>query len=109
MVSTNASPNERHYVAKNGAKYLSTRLLTHNGATIAFALGKSSDNTGSLFFDYSILNAASQEPKNKQEKPADVAEKLDSQSWFDNAKSLRFPSEIRVVGEEAVPVYQVLL
>ena len=105
------APNARQYVAGLSGKYLSTRLLTHNGVTIAFALGRTKESRD-LFFDYSILNAVDQdgnEPKipDAKGKPLDAAEILDSQSWFENVKSLRFSSEIRVVGEEAVPVYQI--
>ena len=105
------APNARQYVAGLSGKYLSTRLLTHNGVTIAFALGRAKESRN-LFFDYSILNAADQdanEPKipDATGKPLDAADKLDSQFWFENVKSLGFSSEIRVVGEEAVPVYQI--
>lgn len=104
-------PNARQYVAGLSGKYVSTRLLTHNGVTIAFALGRAKESR-ELFFDYSILNSTDQdanEPKipDVKGKPSDAAEILDSQSWFENLKSLRFSSEIRVVGEEAVPVYQI--
>ena len=105
------APNARQYVAGLSGKYVSTRLLIHNGVTIAFALGRAKESR-EFFFDYSILNSTDQdanEPKipDVKGKPSDAAEILDSQSWFENLKSLHFSSEIRVVGEEAVPVYQI--
>jgi hypothetical protein len=104
------NPNERQYNARNFGKYLSTRMLTHTGITIAFALGRETkDVSSNMFLDYSILNAAEESPtdeqKEKEKKKVDPDE-LDSQHWFENVKTLRFPSEIRVVGEEAVPVYE---
>ncbi|KAK2769529.1 hypothetical protein CKAH01_15148 [Colletotrichum kahawae] len=71
------------------------------------ALGKAESD--SFFFDYSILNAQDG-AKTSEDQPstkAADANKLDSQCWFDNAKRLQFPTEVRVVGEEAIPVYQI--
>lgn len=100
-------PNLNRYTAQSKGRYLSTRLVTHNGVIIAFALGRAEG--GSLFFDYSILNAedGSQAAKDQAKSTAEAADKLDSQCWFENAKTLQFPSEVRVVGEEAVPVYEI--
>ncbi|CCT73221.1 uncharacterized protein FFUJ_10097 [Fusarium fujikuroi IMI 58289] len=103
------SPNLNRYSPQSSSRYLSTRLVTHNGTTIAVALGKAGD--GSLFFAYSILNAEEEDQAKKESeaKPsaAGEADKLDSQCWFDNAKILQFSSEVRVIGEESVPVYQI--
>jgi hypothetical protein len=105
------TPNEHKYIGSVKGKYLSSRLLTHNGITIAVALGKSAQ-TNELFFEYSVLNAADQETPDANTAPgkpnlSDAAEILDSQCWFENARPLRFSSEIRVVGEEAVPCFQI--
>ncbi|KAH0425359.1 hypothetical protein CcaCcLH18_11015 [Colletotrichum camelliae] len=100
-------PNLQRYTAQLEGRYVCTRLVTHNGVTIAIALGKT--DSDSFFFDYSILNAqdgATTSEGQPSTKTAD-ANKLDSQCWFDNAKRLQFPSEVRVVGEEAIPVYQI--
>src|SRR5262245_17639542 len=99
------NPNSRTYVAANRGKYVATRLLIHSGTTIAFALGKSNDGQ-SLFFDYSILNANDLN-SDSQGNTSGATEKLDSQCWFDDVKTLPFPSEVRVVGEEADPVYEI--
>lgn len=109
LITTNTEafndPNQHKYTATSGGKYLSSRILTHAGTTIAFALGqKKSDN--SLYFDYSILNAPS-ENESDEAKPSESVEKLDSQCWFEHAKSLLFPQELRVVGEAAVPTYEI--
>ncbi|KAG8525628.1 uncharacterized protein KY384_009272 [Bacidia gigantensis] len=108
------APNVHKYAAATNGKYLSTRLLTHNGVTIAFALGRTQGSSSrELFFVYSILNAADpdtnepQVPGGDKSKSSSGADKLDSQSWFENVRPLRFSTEIRVVGEEAVPVYQI--
>jgi hypothetical protein len=102
------APNLNRYTAQSDSSYLSTRLLTHNGVTIAFALGKTAG--GSRFFDYSILNAEEERQatgEQQQKQAPTLSEKLDSQCWFENVKTLQFPSEVRVVGEEAVPVYEI--
>ncbi|KAF5620263.1 hypothetical protein F52700_11585 [Fusarium sp. NRRL 52700] len=103
------SPNLNRYSAQSSSRYLSTRFVTHNGITIALALGRTGDN--SLFFAYSILNAeeedkSANEAKTK-ESATEEADKLDSQCWFNNVKILQFSCEVRVVGEEAVPVYKI--
>ncbi|KAJ4141752.1 hypothetical protein NW768_000969 [Fusarium equiseti] len=100
------APNLNRYTARAGGRYLSTRLVTHNGVTIAIALGKGDKDA--LFFGYSILNAEeADEAAKAKESASDEADKLDSQCWFENVKTLEFPSEVRVVGEEAVPVYEI--
>ncbi|KAH7161676.1 hypothetical protein EDB81DRAFT_944310 [Dactylonectria macrodidyma] len=101
------APNLNRYIAQSNGRYLSTRLVTHNGITIAVALGKAEG--GSLFFAYSILNAEeeNQAAKEQASKTAAAADQLDSQCWFENVKLLQFPSEVRVIGEEAVPVYEI--
>ncbi|KAL8852450.1 MAG: hypothetical protein Q9221_002680 [Calogaya cf. arnoldii] len=104
-----AVPNEHRYTGVKGSKYISTRLLNHNGITIAFALGRAKGKAKEdeiSFFDYSILNGEVQGPNANVRNPAPT-EKLDSQCWFENVRSLRFPTEVRSVGEEAVPVYQI--
>jgi hypothetical protein len=64
-----------------------------------------------LYFHYSVLNDPEGEldqsvPKaTSDDVPA--PEKLDSQSWLENVRTLSFSSEVRVVGEEAVPVFQI--
>ena len=93
-------PNKHQYSARSNGKYLSTRLLTHNGITVAFALGRKAQSQ-QLFFDYSVLNFAGQEPT------SGPTEQLDSDCWFENVKPLLFASEVRVVGEEAVPVFKI--
>ena len=79
------TPNQHQYVAGLNGKYLATRLLTHNGITIAFALGRAVRNQ-ELFFDYSVLNAADQEPASPDGNAvqetvtsSETGEKLDSQ------------------------------
>ncbi|KAJ4316693.1 hypothetical protein N0V84_007741 [Fusarium piperis] len=100
------APNLNRYSAPSSGRYLSTRLVTHNGITIAVALGKAEG--GSLFFAYSILNAEEEDQVTKAKASAtEEADTLDSQCWFENVKVLQFPSEFRVVGEEAVPVYEI--
>ena len=107
------APNQNVYTARSGGSYITSRTVTHNGTTIAIALGKSADGK-SRFFDYSILNAEEEETeksddkskKNKGSGPQ-ADEELDSQSWFENAQRLVFANEVRVVGEEAVPAYQI--
>ena len=60
-------------------------------------------------FEYPILNAEeeNQAAKEQASTTAAAADKLDSQCWFENVKTLQFPSEVRVIGEEAVPVYEI--
>ncbi|KAH8729939.1 hypothetical protein BGZ61DRAFT_530066 [Ilyonectria robusta] len=101
------APNLNRYTAQPSGRYLSNRLVTHNGITIAIALGKAEG--GSYFFAYSILNAEeeSQATKEQATKTGAAVDKLDSQCWFENVKMLQFPSEVRVVGEEAIPVYEI--
>lgn len=100
------APNLHRYSTQSGGRYLSTRLVSHNGITIAVALGKAAG--GSLFFAYSILNAEDEDQAAKAKaSTTEEADKLDSQCWFENVKVLQFPSEVRVVGEEAVPVYEI--
>ncbi|KAM7219919.1 hypothetical protein V8F06_004774 [Rhypophila decipiens] len=104
------APNLNRYAAQSKGRYISTRLVTHNGVTIAVALGKADGDPSSFFFDYSILNAEdeTQAAKDKAKTTsAETADKLDSQCWFENVKTLQFPCEVRVVGEEAVPVYEI--
>lgn len=100
------APNLNRYSAPSSSRYSSTRLVTHNGITIAVALGK--DSGGSLFFAYSVLNAEEEDQAAKAKSSAtEEADKLDSQCWFENVKILEFPSEVRVIGEEAIPVYEI--
>ncbi|KAH9234608.1 hypothetical protein K456DRAFT_1724175 [Colletotrichum gloeosporioides 23] len=63
----------------------------------------------SFFFAYSILNPQDGATNSKSQSTTTAAntDKLDSQCWFSNAKRLQFSSEVRVVGEEAIPVYQI--
>ncbi|KAF4908664.1 hypothetical protein CGCVW01_v012188 [Colletotrichum viniferum] len=101
------APNLQRYKAQLDGEYVSTRVVTHNGTTIAVALAKAKN--GVLSFNYSILDTAagSQMDKGQASSTAAVDEKCDSKCWFDNVKTLNFPSEVRVIGEEAVPVYQI--
>lgn len=111
-------PNQNKYIARSEGQYLSSRLVTHNGTTIAIALGKMKrrekmkgseklEEVEIMFFEYSILNAEDQDPVSPQDKSPATVEKLDSQCWFENVKPLLFPTEVRVIGEEAVPVYPI--
>ncbi|KAF9879435.1 hypothetical protein CkaCkLH20_02978 [Colletotrichum karsti] len=101
------SPNRKIYESRTASSYLSSRLITHNGVTVAIALGRREDR--SLFFDYSVLdmNAADADPASKAKNKADLSDQLDSQCWLEQAKPLSFPSEVRVASEEAVPVYEI--
>ncbi|EQB44946.1 hypothetical protein CGLO_16241 [Colletotrichum gloeosporioides Cg-14] len=101
------APNLCRYQAQLDGEYVSTRVITHNGTTVAVALAKAKN--GVLSFNYSILDttAGSQMDKEQASSTAAVGEKPDSKCWFDNVKTLNFPSEVRVIGEEAVPVYQI--
>lgn len=112
------NPNLNCYNPRNGGRYLATRLVTHNGVTVAIAMGRSEKRAP--FFEYSILNPAADADRAKADaqppKPSaspglpsttTEAEKLDSQCWLENAKTLIFSSEVRVVGEDAVPVYEI--
>lgn len=100
-------PNLHRYIARLNGRYVCTRLLTHNGVTIAIALGKT--ESGSFFFGYSILNAQDRATTSESQpaKTAVDSDKLESQCWFNDAKRLQFSSEVRVVGEEAIPVHQI--
>ncbi|KAJ0377245.1 hypothetical protein COL26b_004434 [Colletotrichum chrysophilum] len=100
-------PNLQRYTAQLNGRYVCTRLVTHNGVTIAIALGKTQSN--SFFFDYSILDLQDGATTSKGQSTTAAADtdKLDSQCWSSSAKRLQFPSEVRVVGEEAIPVYQI--
>ncbi|KAL3295215.1 Concanavalin A-like lectin/glucanases superfamily protein [Colletotrichum asianum] len=100
-------PNLQRYTAQLNGRYVCTRLVTHNGVTIAIALGKTQSN--SFFFDYSILDLQDEATTSKSQSTTAAADtdKLDSQCWSSNAKRLQFSSEVRVVGEEAIPVYQI--
>jgi hypothetical protein len=49
-LSDTLSSNKHQYSASKGDKYCSTRLLTHNGVTIAFALGRSKHEGEELAF-----------------------------------------------------------
>ncbi|KAK5069162.1 hypothetical protein LTR64_008686 [Lithohypha guttulata] len=81
--------NERHYTSP----------------AEAFALRRSSDKT-SLSFDYSVLDTTAPDTNSsKSGKDKDAGDILDSQRWLENPKVLEFSSELRAVGEEAVPVY----
>ncbi|KAI8168496.1 hypothetical protein KHU50_006169 [Colletotrichum sp. SAR 10_65] len=100
-------PNLQRYTAQLDGRYVCTRLVTHNGVTIAIALGKTQSN--SFFFDYSILDLQDGATTSKSQSTTAAADtdKLDSQWWSSNAKRLQFSSEVRVVGEEAIPDYQI--
>lgn len=112
------NPNQNSYTARTGGRYIANRLVTHNGQTIAIALGRGV--TGAFYFDYSILNSAADadrakadaQPSKSSSSPGPPSataetEKLDSQCWLENARTLTFSSEVRVVGEDAVPVYEI--
>ncbi|KAI8290115.1 hypothetical protein K4K60_006862 [Colletotrichum sp. SAR11_57] len=100
-------PNLQRYTAQLNGRYVCTRLVTHNGVTIAIALGKTQSN--SFFFDYSILDLQDGATTSNGQSTTAAADtdKLDSQCWSSNAKRLQFSSEVRAVGEEAIPVYQI--
>lgn len=111
-------PNLQTYTATSDGRYRSTRHITHNGITIVIALGtvkrtqmsqdgEKFQEVDTLFFDYSILNGEDQDPGSQDKKSKPEVEKLDAQCWLENVKTLDFPTEVRVVGEEAVPVYQI--
>ena len=94
----NLDPNKLQYVAGLNGSYLATRLLNHNGITVAFALGRTA-KTKQLFFDYPVLNTVDQEtpasgtnPAQEQAASSEKAKKLDSQCCFENVKTLRFLS-----------------
>ncbi|KAL5591214.1 hypothetical protein FOVSG1_010103 [Fusarium oxysporum f. sp. vasinfectum] len=106
------SANKACYTGQANGRYVSTRLVTHNGITIGIALRKAEG--GSLFFDYSILNAEEESPSNtntdavqNKQKNATATEKLDSETWLEHVEPLHFSSEVRVVGQEVVPVYEI--
>ncbi|KAF7534354.1 hypothetical protein G7054_g6291 [Neopestalotiopsis clavispora] len=102
--------NQKVYRPLFNSKYLSSRVVIHNGTSIAIALG-TSGNHGALFFHYSILHSEGQSESasqsGNQKSPNVATDMLDSQYWFENARVLPFPAEVRVVGEEAVPTYRI--
>jgi hypothetical protein len=104
-------PNEKVFTAQKNTRYKATRLIVHGGVSIAIAL-RQDVRTRRLAFDYVVLDpSGSNQDSNTgcEDQPkttSDHEDLIDSQGWTDSPLSLSFPKEVRVVGEEAVPNFQ---
>ncbi|PWY97400.1 hypothetical protein BCV70DRAFT_67029 [Testicularia cyperi] len=110
----NDDPNSTFFAAPVEGKYTCSRLVTHNGQTIAFALRIDKDGSRPIF-DYAYLDASntqasdaatSAKPSSKSPEQQKLRQ-IDSQCWSETALPLSFANELRVVGQEAVPVYKI--
>ncbi|KAI8296803.1 hypothetical protein K4K56_000075 [Colletotrichum sp. SAR 10_98] len=83
--------------------------IDKNGFTVHMKTWNGKTQSNSFFFDYSILDLQDGATTSKSQSTTAAADtdKLDSQCWSSNAKRLQFSSEVRVVGEDAIPVYQI--
>jgi hypothetical protein len=103
-------PNKKAFTAPRNTEYRATRLTVHGGVSIAIALREEAGSRSA--FDYVVLDpSGSNQDSNtgNEDKPittSDHEDLIDSQGWTDSALSLSFPREVRVVGEEAVPNFQ---
>lgn len=108
MADSIRDPNEKAFTAPPKTKYQATRLVVHGGVSVAVALRLDND-TSRLTFDYVVLDPSGSDQSGNagdQAKANAQKELLDSQGWTDSPLSLSFPKEVRVVGEEAVPNFQ---
>ncbi|WXC47668.1 hypothetical protein QX201_007382 [Fusarium graminearum] len=103
-------PNEKVFVGSSGTRYMSTRLVVHAGVTVSIALRDAGNKR--LVFEYAVLDPSNGSSSGTQSKSQDtgktvIGDALDSQGWSESPLALPFPSEVRVVGEEAIPNWSV--
>lgn len=89
---------------------MSTRLVVHAGVTVSIALRDAGNKR--LVFEYAVLDPSNGSSSGTQSKSQDtgktvIGDALDSQGWSESPLALPFPSEVRVVGEEAIPNWSV--
>ncbi|PWY97402.1 hypothetical protein BCV70DRAFT_202911 [Testicularia cyperi] len=116
VINEDKDPNQTSFAAKDG-RYVNSRLVIHNGQTISIALRLTQDRKP--IFEYAFLDATVAQKSSgkttntgRNKKAAASSEpakrdQLDSQGWTEKPKLLTFVDEIRVVGQEAIPVYKI--